>query len=106
MKGFMTVKVSSTLAKKKLANEFAARGISEEEYLSRSKGSAFFKIPKDMCDMLRTDSDFQEGVDFKVMGSTRRPARKPPAKPRPTLKQMVARGLVEPARRNLRTPTA
>ncbi|MEN9405579.1 MAG: hypothetical protein RLY47_538 [Candidatus Parcubacteria bacterium] len=107
MGNVVTVEVRSKLAQQKLAHEFEARGISEEEYLSRPEDgeNTTFKIPQDMCDLLLTDSDFRRGLDYKIVAGTARRTRKHPKRARPKLKRMVTKGLVT---RGIppRTPTA
>lgn len=103
----VTLEVHSQLVRQKLNDGLDARGIPEDQYLVQNdEDRALFKVPYDVYDMIRTNSDFRVGVDFKVVGKVRRQPRKHPKKARPTLKQMVARGLVEPGSRKLRTPVS
>ena len=73
-----------------LARELARLGIPEDVYLSRIGGADIFEIPVGVHRMLQTDSDVRAGRDYLVIRGVDRRVRKP----RPTVKQLVGRGLV------------
>lgn len=101
------MEISSQMVKQKVTDGLRFHRIPEEDYLLEADGVVIYEVPQDVFNLIKTNSDFREGVDYKVIGRKPRvPKASHVRKPRPTLKQMVARGLVEPARRNLRTPTA
>lgn len=80
-----------------LARELSRRSIPEGVYLSRVKGVDVFEIPVEVYNMLRTDSDVRAGFDYRVVAGVDRRVRrgrKPPTKPRRTVEQIVANGLV------------
>jgi|GEM_PF-5242727 hypothetical protein len=103
----VTLEVHSQLVRQKLNDGLDARGIPEEQYLIQNdEDRALFKVPYDVYDMIRTNSDFKKGVDYKVVGRVPRKPRKAQPKPGKTIEQIVAGGFSARGTKNLRTPTA
>lgn len=88
------MEISSQMVKQKVTDGLRFHRIPEEDYLLEADGVVIYEVPQDVFNLIKTNSDFRRGLDYKIVAGTARRTRKHPKRAHPKLKRMVTKGLV------------